>query len=161
MVESQKTEKRMKLDEDFDEISKHTHYWNWYADWHICQNIYKAYPESYSVLTPFAYAYLEELIRSTTSEYGIELYDESGNPKKRKVGMKLVNLAIEENKNTNPEYVAALGDIKRYFQASQKSDRGENRNSVVHGYMHSGYWNRESFEKLVHDIALISKYAGF
>ncbi|SFK99877.1 hypothetical protein SAMN05216357_11082 [Porphyromonadaceae bacterium KH3CP3RA] len=151
----------MKLDEDFDEIVNYTHWRNWYADWDILRNIYKAYPDSYSVLTPFAYAYLEEIIRSTTSEYGMEVFDESGKPKKRKVGIKLIKLAIEENIKTKPEYAAALEDIKRYFLPSQKSDRGENRNSVVHGYMHSGYWNRESFEKLVHDIALISKYAGF
>lgn len=151
----------MKLDEDFDEIVNYTHWRNWYADWDILRNIYKAYPDSYSVLIPFAYAYLEELIRSTTSEYGMEVFDESEKPKKRKVGIKLIKLAIEENIKTKPEYAAALEDIKRYFLPSQKSDRGENRNSVVHGYMHSGYWNRESFEKLVHDIALISKYAGF
>ena len=151
----------MKLDEDFDVIVNYTHWRNWYPDWDIFRNIYKAYPDSYSVLTPFAYAYFEELIRSTTSEYGMEVFDESGKPKKRKVGIKLIKLAIEENKKTKPEYAAVLEDIKRYFQPSQKSDRGENRNSVVHGFMHSGYWNRESFEKLVHDIALISKYAGF
>lgn len=151
----------MELDKYFNEILNFTHWRNWHDDWNIVRYIYKEIPDSYSVLTPFAYAYLEELIRSTTSEYGIEIYDESGKPKKRKVGLRLVNLAIEENKKTKPEYVVALEHIKIYFQPSQKSDRGENRNSVVHGYMHSGYWNRESFEKLIQDIALISKYAGF
>ena len=35
--------------------------------------------------------------RSTTSEYGMSLLDNDGNLKKRKVGIKLITLAINEN----------------------------------------------------------------
>jgi len=66
------------INDDFIEICKYAHMWNWVPDWDVVQQIYKTYPDSYSVLTPFAYTYLEELIRSTTSEYGMELLDENG-----------------------------------------------------------------------------------
>lgn len=139
----------------------HTHLWNWHPNWDVVQKIYHVFPESYSVLTPFAFSYLEELIRSTTSEYGIQIYDKSGNPKKRKVGMALIKLAIEENKDHNSELVSLLEEMKAYFKLSQPIDRGDNRNSVAHGFMHSRYWERTSFERLIHDISLISKHARF
>ena len=101
----------MNIIDDFNEIMNYAHYWNWLPDWGVVKDIYQAFPESYSVLTPFAYAYLEELIRSTTSEYGIEINDESGNPKRRKVGIKLLELAIKENKH-NSEFVSMLEKMK-------------------------------------------------
>ena len=89
----------MELNEAFDEIYNHTHMWNWGPDWEVLRNVYLGFPNSYSVLTPFAYSYLEELIRSTTSEYGRELFNTDGTSKEyRKVGTKLIDLAIEENK---------------------------------------------------------------
>jgi len=89
----------MNLSKAFDEIYNHTHMWNWSTDWEICRRIYGSFPNSYSVLTPFAFSYLEELIRSTTSEYGRELFEENYSRKNhRKVGIKLINLAITENK---------------------------------------------------------------
>jgi len=148
------------INDDFTEIMNHAHFWNWVPDWGVVQEVYQAFPNSYSVLTPFAYAYMEELIRSTTSEYGIEVFDESGNHKKRKTGTGLINLAIKEN-SRYPELVALLDKIKIYFIYSQPTDRGDNRNSVVHGYMHPRFWDQASFEELIHDIALFSKYAGF
>ena len=51
--------------------------------------------------------------------------------------------------------------MKIDFNPSQIQDEGDNRNSVVHGYMHPRYWNDESFENLVYDLAKISQYAGF
>jgi hypothetical protein len=77
------------------------------------------------------------------------------------VGIALINLAIKENKDRNPELVSLLEEMKVYFRFSQPTDRGDNRNSVAHGYMHSRFWDRTSFERLIHDIALISKHAGF
>lgn len=151
----------MSINEDFSKIMERAHYWNWLPDWDITQQIYRRFPDSYSVLTPFAYTYLEELIRSTTSEYGMELLDSSGEPKKRKVGMKLIALAIEENKGKNDELVTLLEQMKSYFSASQLTDSGDNRNSVVHGYMHPRFWDKSSFEQLIHDIASLSKHAGF
>ena len=72
----------MELNEAFDEIYNHTHMWNWGPDWEGLRQVYLAFPNSYSVLTPFAYSYLEELIRSTTSEYGRELVDKDETLKK-------------------------------------------------------------------------------
>jgi hypothetical protein len=147
--------------EAFDEIMQYAHFWNWVPDLQVAKEIYLAFPNSYSVLTPFAYAYLEELIRSTTSEYGIEIYDKNGEPKKRSVGIRLIKLAIIENKNENPELITLLEEVKAYFLPSERTDEGDNRNSVAHGYMHPRFWNKESFDKLILDIAKISKYAGF
>jgi len=152
----------MELDEAFDEIYNHTHMWNWGPDWEVLRRVYLAFPDSYSVLTPFAYTYLEELIRSTTSEYGRELVNSNGTLKKhRKVGTKLIDLAIEENKVRKPEFVKILPEIKSYFSHSESTDFGNNRNSVAHGYMHPRFWDKESFEKLILDIAKLSKYARF
>lgn len=145
---------------EFQEILNYTHYWNWGPDWLIVKEIYEKIPDSYSVLTPFAYSYLEEVIRSTTSEYGRELLDENKNPKRRKVGLSLIKLAKEENKN-NPEYIKILNEVQKYFAESTNLDCGDNRSSVDHGYMHPRFWTKESFEKLIYDIARISKYARF
>lgn len=150
----------MNINDDFIEIFKYAHGWNWVPDLDIVQRIYNTYPESYSVLTPFAYTYLEELIRSTTSEYGMELLDENGNPKYRRTGKKLIKLAKKENKNKT-EYISLLNELEHYFDDSSIFDRGDNRNSVNHGYMHPRFWTKESFEQLIHDIARISKFAGF
>lgn len=152
----------MELDYAFEEIYTYTHMWNWGPDWEILRRVYTAFPNSYSVLTPFAYSYLEELIRSTTSEYGRELINKDGKLKNyRKVGIKLINLAIEENEVNKPEYVKILYEIKSYFSQSEPNNFGDNRNSVAHGYMHPRFWNQESFERLILDIAKLSKYAGF
>lgn len=153
-------EVKMSIKDDFEEIMNHTHFWNWLPDWGVVQDVYKAFPNSYSILTPFAYAYLEELIRSTTSEYGLEVFDEAGDPKRRKVGIGLISLAIDEN-NNNRDYVALLEKAKAYFVFSKPTDVGDNRNSVAHGYMHPRFWDEESFEQLLHDIAVLSKYARF
>lgn len=152
----------MELNEAFEEIYNYTHMWNWGPDWEVLRRVYLAFPNSYSILTPFAYSYLEELIRSTTSEYGCELVNADGSIKKhRKVGTKLIDLAIEENKVNKPDFVKILPEIKDYFSQSEPTDIGDNRNSVAHGYMHPRFWDQESFEKLIFDIARISKYSGF
>ncbi len=149
------------ISDSFEEIILNSHAFNWAPDWQVVQDIYKAFPNSYSVLTPFAYSYLEELIRSNTSEYGREIYDENRNPKKRNVGMDLIKLAIKENREKKPEFVNILKEIKIYYYDSKSSDEGDNRHSVAHGYMHPRFWSKESFEKLIHDNARLSKFAGF
>jgi len=152
----------MDLNEAFDEIYNHTHMRNWGPDWEVLRKVYLAFPNSYSVLIPFAYSYLEELIRSTTSEYGRKLVNPDGTSKEyRNVGTKLIELAIEENIVSKPEFVKILPEIKFYFSQSEPTNVGDNRNSVVHGYMHPKFWDQESFEKLIFDIARLSKYAGF
>ena len=152
----------MELNDAFDEICNCTHMWNWGPDWEVFRRVYLAFPNSYAILTPFAYSYLEELIRSTTSEYGRELVNTDKTIKKyRKVGTKLIDLAIEENKVSKPDFVRTLHEIKSYFLQSESTDIGDNRNSVAHGYMHPRFWDQESFEKLICDIAKLSKYAGF
>ena len=102
----------MNIRSDFKEILNYVHMWNWAPDIALMQEIYNDYDNSYSILTPFAYCYLEELIRSTTSEYGRDYVDSKGNPKKRKTGMALLNLAIEENKD-NLEYIELLNEMKK------------------------------------------------
>ena len=151
---------KMSIKNDIKEIVNYAHFWNWSPDWGIVQEIYQTFPDSYSVLLPFAYTYLEEMIRSTTSEYGIEIPDNACNFKKRKVGTRLINLAISENSN-NINYIMLLEKTKAYFSSSKPTDAGDNRNNVVHGYMHPRFWCKESFEQLVHNIAMLSKYAGF
>ena len=150
----------MSVYDDFKEIIGYAQFWNWLPDWVVVQEVYQTVPNSFSVLTPFAYAYLEELIRSTTSEYGIELLDGFGNPKRRKVGIGLIKLAIFENSN-NLDYIALLEKTKTYFSLSKSTDAGDNRNNVVHGYMHPRFWDMESFERLLHNIATLSKYSKF
>jgi len=58
-------EGNMNIDDDFKEIMDYAHFWNWLPDWGVVQEVYQTVPNSFSVLTPFAYSYLEELIRST------------------------------------------------------------------------------------------------
>ena len=77
------------------------------------------------------------------------------------MGIGLLNLAIEENKSRNSELTSLLEKMKPYYVLSQPTDRGDNRNSVDHGYMHPRFWDKDSFENLIHDISLISKHAGF
>lgn len=150
----------MNIDDDFQEILNYAHYFNWTPDWIIVQQIYETYPDSYSILTPFAYSYLEELIRSTTTEYGREFLDKNGKPKRRKVGLGLLMLAKEEN-SQNIDYIEMLDELKKYFEESTYLDCGNNRNSVDHGYMHPRFWEKQSFEQLIHDIARLSKYSKF
>ena len=113
----------MKITDDFTEIMHYAHYWNWLPDWDIVEKINKAFPDSYSILTPFAFAYLEELIRTTTSEYGIDRLDNTGKPLKRKVGIGLINLAIKEN-SKNQNFIALLDNAKSYFSFSGPKDVG-------------------------------------
>jgi hypothetical protein len=151
----------MNISESFEEILQYSHFWNWAPDWQVAKEIYEAFPNSYSVLSPFAYPYLEELIRSITSEYGIEILSEDGTPRRRNVGVKLINLAIEENKHKSQELISLLEELKEYYSISKRTDEGDNRNSVAHGYMHPRFWSQESFEKLIYDIARLSKFGGF
>ena len=44
--------------EDFDEVMDYAHFWNWAPDWSVAKEIYRKFPDSYSILTPFAYSYL-------------------------------------------------------------------------------------------------------
>ena len=60
----------MSINDDFQNIINSSHYWNWAPDWILAQKIYNKFPDSFSILTPFTYSYLEETIRSNTSEYG-------------------------------------------------------------------------------------------
>ena len=88
----------MELENEFKEIMEYAHFWNWLPDWDLVKKIYIEFPDSYSVLLPFAYSYLEEVIRSTTSEYGREVINEKGNEINRKTGIDLINLAIHQNR---------------------------------------------------------------
>lgn len=50
----------MPVFEDLEIILDHAHFWNWAPDWSVVKDIYSRIPESYSVLMPFAYSYLEK-----------------------------------------------------------------------------------------------------
>lgn len=150
----------MSVFDDFDLILDYAHMWNWAPDWYLAQSIYKKFPESYSILTPFAYSYLEEMICTTTSDYELPLFDRDKQPVKVSVGMALIALAIKENQN-NPDYVALLEQAKRHFKYTQISIDENGRNSVMHGRIHPRFWTKESFEQLIHDIAVLSKYSRF
>lgn len=149
------------MEDHFNEIRLYAHMLNWEPDWAIVQRVYGNNPDTYSILTPFAYTYLEELIRERTSEYGRVALDNDGNPiTKRKVGLRLIKLAKQENAE-NTEFLAALESVEKYFVTSQPQDSGDNRNSVLHGFMHPRYWTKESFEGLIEDIARLSRHAKF
>lgn len=150
----------MSVFEDFDEIMEHAHFWNWVPDWNVAKEVYIKVPDSYSVLTPFAYTYLEEMIRTTTSDYGIPPFTRDGQPNKVRVGMSLITLAIEENKD-NTEYTKALDNIKKHFKYMEVSSDENGRNRVMHGHIHPRFWSKESFESLIHEIAMLSKYCRF
>ena len=146
---------KKEIKDAFNTIQLYSHMWNWCPDIVLAEEIYEQFPNSYSILTPFIYSLLEEIIRSTTSEYGRQLDGE-----RKRVGMKLIKLAIDENQN-NEEYLKYLIVIKKYFKGSSKFDEGDNRNSTLHGYMHPRFWTQESFENLLIDTSKISKFSGF
>lgn len=150
----------MSIVDDFNTIIDYAHFWNWAPDWHVVKEIYRLKPESYSVLTPFAYTYLEELIRTTTNEYGIPFFDMNGKPTKIKVGMALINLAIQENSN-NHKYVQMLKKTKKYFTYINNTYDENGRNKVLHGHLHPRFWDKESFEDLIHHIAELSQFSKF
>lgn len=150
----------MTIEENFNEILDYSHFWNWAPDWQVVKDIYTRIPESYSVLTPFAYTYLEELIRTTTSQYGVSMFDRNGQPVKIKVGMALISLAIKENQD-NMEYVALLEETKKYFSHINNTTDENGRNRVLHGHIHPRFWSKESFENLIEHIAKLSKHSKF
>lgn len=150
----------MSLNEDFETIIKYSHFWNWAPDLQLLKKIYLKFDNSFSILTPFLYSYLEELVRTLTSDYGRYLADENGNSMKHLVGYKLIELAIIENIE-NTRLISILEQTKKYFNSSSAYDEGNNRNSVQHGYMHSRYWSKESFEELIHNIAILSEFSRF
>lgn len=150
----------MSFYDDLDKIWEHSHYWNWSPDWLVVKEVCEKVPSSYSVLMPFAYSYFEEMIRSTTSEYGYPLFDRNGKPVRVKVGMSLIKLAIEENKD-NREYVSLLEKAKRHFSYLDISNDENGRNRVMHGRVHPRFWRQEDFENLIHDIAEMSPFAQF
>ena len=100
------------------------------------------------------------MIRTTTSEYSMPLFDRNQKPVKVKVGMALICLAIEENKD-NVEYVELLEKAKRHFTYTEISNDENGRNRVMHGRAHPRFWTQEAFEQLIHDIAEMSKFSQF
>lgn len=59
------------------------HFWNWLPDIQVAIEIYESRNDAYSVLLPFFFTYLEETIRSTTTEYGMLDPRNQSNRKKR------------------------------------------------------------------------------
>ena len=150
----------MSVFDDLNTILDYAHFWHWAPDWALVKEIYEKEPLSFSVLTPFAYTYLEEIIRTTTSDYGTPLHDRNGNPMSVKRGKNLIDLAIKENQS-NAEYVLLLEQMHGYFKPMKDSPESNGRNKVLHGHWHPNLWSKEQFEQLIHDIALLSKYSQF
>ncbi len=148
----------MSIEKDFEEIIKYAHLWNWSPDWNLVKDIYFNNPDSYSVLTPFAYSYLEEMIRTTTSEYSQPLFH-NDELVRLQVGMGLIKLAKTEN-DDNIEYVRLLDKIKYHYDVRRIYD-GNKRNYVLHGHRSPRFWSKEDFENLLHEIALLSPYSKF
>ena len=90
----------------------------------------------------------------------MEPFDKRGKPSRRSVGRALISLANDENAE-NIELLHRIELAARYFESSSASDRGDNRNNTVHGYMYPQYWTNESFAELLSDIDNLSPYAGF
>ncbi len=150
----------MSIFEDFDEIINYAHFWNWAPDWGVIKEIYNKVPNSYSVLTPFAYSYLEEMIRTTTSDYELPFFDCNGQPLKVRVGMNLIKFAMEENQD-NSEYVKLHEGVKKHFKYTHACGDENGRNKVLHGRSHPRFWSKEFFEQLIHEIAVLSKFSRF
>lgn len=150
----------MSIRDDFQTILKYSHMWNWAPDWGVVQDVYAAFPESYSVLTPFAFTYLEELIRSRTSEYKMHIIDKDGHEHTHKAGQKLLKLARQENQD-DQEFLILLDEVAVYYGSGYADLGANNRNNVMHGSLHPRYWTKGQFEKLISDIAKLSPHAGF
>lgn len=136
------------------------HFWNWLPDIQVAIEIYESRNDAYSVLLPFFFTYLEETIRSTTTEYGMLDPRNQGN-RKKKVGKELIQFAISENSD-NPQLVHILNDIlENHYGKFSPFEGGQNRNNVGHGVVHPRFWTEEDFENVVNDIAKLSPYAGF
>jgi len=65
-----------------------------------------------------------------------------------------------------PDGIFYAEDSTLYWMVRSINDTGisidENgRNSVMHGRIHPRFWTKESFEQLIHDIAVLSKYSRF
>ncbi len=151
----------MSISDDFETIINYAHFFNWAPDWIVAKDIYENIPKSYSVLMPFVYSYLEELIRSTTSEYSMPLLNKDGKKNHLKVGIRLIELAKIENSN-NPEYISLLEATEKYYKYESENYLEENgRNNTIHGHLHPRFWTQENFEKLIHDIAELSPFSRF
>lgn len=148
------------IEKNFNKILEHTHLFNWFPDWKVLIEVYKSFDNSYSVLLPFCYTYLEELIRTMTTEYEIDIINYKGEKQSIKTGISLINLAIHENKD-NIELVKKLKESKQFFDFSVKNLGGNNRNNVMHGHIHPRLWKNENFENLISFIASISEFARF
>ena len=56
----------------------------------------------------------------------------------------------------------AVYNTASYFKYDYEDPHEENgRNKVLHGHLHPRFWSKEEFEKLIHDIAEMSQFAGF
>lgn len=147
------------INKDLKTIEKYAHANHWLYDWTLLHRLYISEPDTYSLFTPFAFSYLEELIRSTTSKYSLTREEMTELRFNRVYGTKIINCAIKENKG-NKELVKALEDCKQYYLPSEIDSEKGKRNSVMHGYLPPLYWSKDSFEVLIHKIAEISRYSN-
>lgn len=141
--------------EYFNTILGYAQYWRWAPDIQVVKEIYTERNDAYSVLAPFMYSYLEELIRSMTPEYGHTFEEREG-----KVGWNLIDLAIKEA--NNGDAINLLKAIQNeHFSKFDLLEGGKNRNNVDHGVVHPSAWIESDFQKLIKDIAKLSPYNKF
>lgn len=151
-------DKKRETIDKLENVLQYAHYWNWLPDLNVVVEIYKSRDDAYSVLLPFMFTYLEESVRTLTSEYGML---EPNEPNKKKVGKNLIRLAIKENED-NDELVKILNSIlSKHYQNFSLFEHGENRNNVEHGVVHPRFWSEEDFQSVVSDINDLGTYIRF
>ena len=156
------------LNEYFNEIQQYAHFRNWAPDIGVLISVYQKEPLSFSILIPFLFSYLEEVIRSMTSGYTFDTRLNENDEIFYKTGKALIETAKEECANKSniteqeKQYVCnKLQEIKeRYYQKSTLTNYN-NRNSIMHGPLPPRFWTEDLFVQLIKDIASLSKYSGF
>ncbi|MFM9745295.1 hypothetical protein ACKI2C_47915, partial [Streptomyces brasiliscabiei] len=109
----------------------------------------------YVILFPFMYTVLEDVIRSSTDNYGQLKSGENNDDKK--VGNGLIKFAIENSVDDEQRHL--LEEIKKKYYGKFDLDlSGGNRNNVLHGVVPPYYWTKEDFQDLMKNIAAISRY---
>ena len=142
---------------DFDILLADTHVGNWSKSLRIAKSVYKNIEDAQYILMPFMYTYLEESVRSMTTEYGALNGSEKSS---KRIGGGLVDLAISESDDSEQQKL--LRSIKQqYFRRFDGLMGGGNRNNVDHGVVPANDWSNEEFQKLVHDVAALTPYTDF
>ncbi|PHM02942.1 hypothetical protein EV52_13755 [Lactiplantibacillus plantarum] len=139
----------------FSEIEYAAHTQNWLNDIRMARDLFTHDSDVYVILFPFMYTVLEDVIRSSTDNYGQLKSGENNDDKK--VGNGLIKFAIENSVDDEQRHL--LEEIKKKYYGKFDLDlSGGNRNNVLHGVVPPYYWTKEDFQDLMKNIAAISRY---